>query len=285
MLNVGDLISKKLIVLNSAESIGTVKDVIFDDRLTRVKLLEIYDDSGTDSEIKFVGTNKIKNFGADSETPDACVIADKSAVLSEWAANAKRRNNPINKECYNQDGACFGRVLDVVLSGATVEKIIAEKTEFTPDKILSHSDRLVIINDTGKPIKLYKPKRTVVPAPQSSAERKVTVHGTAGGETPLPVRPQSTATATAQPAATNQSDAAVKLPARVPPENTLVTRTPVQDDSAPSPYKFLIGKTLTKDIAADNGVIILRKHAIINDEVIASARDHGKLVQLALHAE
>lgn len=274
MVKVGDLISKKLIALNSAEVAGTVKNAIFDAKLTKVVLLEIYDDSGADAEIKFVEASKIGNFDAD-ETGDALVVSDKSSLMSEWTANAKTFNNPINKECFNQDGACFGTVRDVELRGVVVEKIVADKAEFTPDKILSLSDKLVIINDTGKPVKLKKPRKPKVPAPQKAENRKVTLH-----EVTLEnVAAENTV------AAQTEAQPAVQLPARVPPENTLVTRTPAPDETAASPYKFLLGKTLTKDIRADNGVVVLRKFAVITDEVIASARDHGKLVQLALHAE
>lgn len=273
MIKVGDLISKKLIILNSAYSAGTVKNVVFDAKLTAAKLLEIYDDKGEDAEIRYAAFGKIKSLGA-----DACVIADKSHLLSESATLGKTPNNPINKECFNQDGKSLGFVKDVILDGAFVSSIIADNFEFPPENIVSYSDRLVIVNDSGKPVKLYKPKKTRVPSPNNAAGRKVTLHNVSLTQV-SPIQGSSTVSPTAA-----QTDA-VKLPARVPPENTLVTHTPASEETAPNAYKFLIGKTLAKDIALDNGVVILRKHSVINDQIISSARDHGKLVQLALHAE
>ncbi len=285
MVKVSELISKRLIALSSAETAGTVENVIFDDKLTAGKLLKIYDDGGNDAETKYVELRRVKN--TDS---DACVIADKSFAFTDAGTRKTKENNPINKICFNQDGKVLGTVRDVVLENSAVKSILTDGEEFTPDKIISYSDKLIVINDTGKPIKTYKPKAARVPAPEKAAARKVSVHI---AEQPQAIAQPAPAQQTAQQTAPTQQTAAapektsdnVKLPSRVPPQNTTVISAPAQTENALSPYKFLIGKTLQKDIAADNGIIVLRKFAVIDETVIAAAKDHGKLVQLALHSD
>jgi hypothetical protein len=78
---------------------------------------------------------------------------------------------------------------------------------------------------------------------------------------------------------------AVSLPARVPPQNTLVSRTPqtvAQDTAA---YAFLLGKKVARDIYGENGRLVAKENALVTDDIIRAAKQGGKLVQLALYAD
>ena len=289
MINLSDLLSKRLIILNEARVAGIIEDVVFNDTLTAARLVKIYDDGGEDAETKYAEFKKLQNLNS-----DACTLADKS-YLSMRGTENELRNNPAGSEVFNQDGKLLGRVSDVILNDGKVQSLVVGETELEPNKILSHSKNLIVINDSGKKIKLYHKKQLTVPKPEKTENAKVTVHA---ATTPTAIEPSAAVsdTVAASPAtetaiakfvvsgAAAETEKTIQLPTKMPPENTLVTRTPSKEENASS-YKFLIGKTLARDIAADNGVIILRKEAVITDEVIASARSHNKLVQLALHAE
>lgn len=265
MIKVSELLGKRLMALNSAKLIGTVGNIVFDEKLTSGRLLEVFGDEDTDAEIRYVELKKVKSLDF-----DACVIADKSFALPAWAADANGAKNPINCDCFNQDGKSLGKVRDVILDGTKVAAVLLDSGEMTPEKLISRSDKLIVFNDSGKHIKLYRPKTTVPKPHKANADTAVKIH-TAQPERTQPPEPQE-----------NQTN--IALPARVPQTNTVVTRTPAKDEIT-NPYAFLIGKTLVKDISADNGVVLLRRHSVITDEIISAARQHGKLVQLALYAE
>ena len=287
MIKLSDLLSKRLIILNEARVAGIIEDVVFNDALTAARLVKIYDDGGDDAETKYAEFKKLLSLSS-----DACTLSDKSYLLT-LGASEEVRNNPTGSEVFNQDGKLLGRVSDVILSDNKVQSLLVGEKELEPSTILSRSKNLIIVNDTDKKIKLFRKKPLTVPKPEKAGSAKVSVH--AATSPAVTVAPPTTSaaeiataeTATAKsiaPTSTTETEKTIQLPTKMPPENTLVTRTPSKEESASS-YKFLIGKTLSKDIAADNGVIILRKEAVITDEVIASARSHNKLVQLALHAE
>ncbi|MDR2201511.1 MAG: PRC-barrel domain-containing protein [Clostridiales bacterium] len=268
MLKLSELLSKRLICLNSADFAGTISNIIFDQKLLAGKILKIYNDDGSETETGYVELKKVKNLEF-----DAGVISDRAYISREWDDSMGGAANPINCECFNQDGKALGVVRDVLLDGATVESILIDEKEFSPKNLLSYSDKLLIFNDTGAPIKLAKPKsrtaavRTPAPekAPQAAPERQKTA-------------------AEQDKAATEKQSADVGIPSRVPPQNTVVTRTPPQNEQ-PSPYKFLLGKRLSKNIRAENGALLLKEGSHITPDAIALMRSAGKLVQLALYAE
>ena len=288
MINLSDLLSKRIIILSDAHVAGILEDVVFNDTLTAAKLVKIYDDGGEDAETKYAEFKRLQNLDS-----DACTLTDKSYLLAEGIAS-QTANNPISCEVFNQDGKLLGRVSDVILTDGKVQSLVIGEKEIEPNKILSRSKSLIIVNDTDKKIKLFRKKPPTVPKPEKVENAKVTVHAAAAttvAPTPAPTAAPADAAPTTETTVSKfvvtgaaGDEKTIQLPAKMPPENTLVTRTPSKEESVSS-YKFLIGKTLTKDIATDNGVIILRKDAVITDEVIASARSHNKLVQLALHAE
>lgn len=268
MIKVSELLSKRLISLANAEVIGTISNIVFDSKLERGRLLKIYNDDDTDITTRFVELKKVKNLEF-----DAAVINDKSFVSALWNTDGSGIINPINSECFNQDGKALGVVKDITLDGTLVTSILVGEKEFLPKQLLSYSEKLLIFNDTGKPVKLPKAKTEVPTA--LGGEQIATVHGE-------------------QTVASN-----ILVPTKVSKENTVVVRSapvdaaPDRESEQPRPlppvqqpaYSFLLGKTVSRDIKSQSGETLILAGTTVNENILELAKKNGRLVQLALHAE
>lgn len=264
MIKVSELISKRLVCLSTAEIVGTISNIIFDSKLNNGKLLEIYNDDENDAQLKYVELKKIK-----SSDYDAVTVADDNYLTSAWNTETSGIVNPINCECFNQDGKSLGYVRDIVLDGAKVVSILVDKIEFEPKLLMSYSKELIILNDSGKPIKLPKTRASV---PLSTDTLQVVkIHENTTNDNNIKKD--------------NEINDTISVPSKVSKENTVVTRTPNEDYDNKNQYSFLIGKTVNKDIVNNGGDIIIAKGVFISDATITLAKESGKLVQLALRAE
>ena len=181
MLKISELIGKELICLNGAELAGVVGNVLFDKKLRAAKYLQILSDDEKEPEIQFVEFRRVKNPEA-----DACVIANRSTLLCEWAIPAGLAVSPMNCACFDTNGQRLGYVRDIVLAEKNlVETILVSadiphssllipNLEFSPARLLSYSDRMLIINDAEKPVKLKKTRPRV---PKNAGVVRVRVHG------------------------------------------------------------------------------------------------------------
>lgn len=254
-----ELISKKLIVLSSAQEAGTVANVLFDTSLSRGKLLHVLCDSDRRPEHCYVPLKKVSSVG------DACVVKTEDSLLGEWETD-NVVPCPINRTAYAHDGELLGRILDVELDKDKVCGIVTEKGTFSPDKVVSFSDGLLVLNTSDKPLKIPKPRKN----PPAADSRAVTVHKNAAAQTE---QPAANAAQTEEQVSAQNS---VPVPSLIPQEDTTVTRSPLN-------YPFLLGKPVHAAIA-DSGRILIPAGTVVTQEVIDLAKRHGKLVQLALRA-
>lgn len=239
MYRVSDLLAKPLITLADARFMGTIGNIYFDAKLKRGKYIELFDEDET--EQTFVELSKI-NVGTDAAVVmhDGVLLSADSVTLDGLASN------PINAQAYNPDGKSLGRVTDVLLEGTCVAGFELDGKAVEADTLLSYSKNMLIFNDTGKPIKVIKPKKRVPPPVQVQSVEP------APPQVPLPEK--------------------LRAPVSAPPPQTTV-------------YGFLVGKTTTAPIADTTGRIAIPQGTIVTPEVIDRARSIGKLVQLALHTQ
>lgn len=242
MIKVSEFLGKRLISLADAKTVGCVCNVWFDSRLRYAKTIEVLSDEDEFPERTFI---ELRNVTCGN---DAAVIKH-SVYANTYNLASATITGIINKNCYNQSGTYLGKVTDVILNNRNVEKIVCENGEFTPKQLLSISRDIIIFNDSGKPIKLYKPK---VPAPLDSKviNAEVSLH-----------RQERVQTPTA-------------------PVNVTVTRTPgdpVKD------YSFLMGKSVRSPIIS-GGKVLIPQGTTVTQATIDLARKENKLVQLALRA-
>ena len=245
MYRVSDLLSKPLITLADAHYQGTVGNIYFDAKLRRGKYIELFDEEET--EQAFVGLNQV-NFGV-----DAVVVKHDGVLTYSWnTALDGLAQNPINSLAFNPEGKSLGRVTDVLMEGTTVTGFEVDGVVMPTETLLSYSKNMLIFNDTGKPIKLAKPKKRVPPPSAGTATVAVTTPEPpkAAPQIPLPEK--------------------LRAPVSTPPPQA-------------TPYSFLVGKSVTADILDANGQIAVPMGTIVTPEVIDRARAVGRLVQLALH--
>ncbi len=260
MYKLSDIISKQAISLRGAQLLGTVSDVRFAAALKKADALLLIDGEENADGYLSLPTKSIHTMKEDS-----VVVRSLSSPL---AFSFLPPNNPINLPCVNQDGKMLGRLSDITFDEkfAVIAFTVGE-SEYKADTLLSHSDSLVIFNDSGAPIKLPRSR----PKPKA-ADRKTVVKTTA-----LPVE-------TAPPQKTEQPVENTAAEAEKPPVTTpTAAPSPAPELGAPD-FSFLLGKCITKTLCSSSGRTIAAVGEIVTEQIIADAARENKLVQLTLRA-
>ncbi|MCL2798609.1 MAG: hypothetical protein FWD58_11295, partial [Firmicutes bacterium] len=143
--------------------------------------------------VRYVEIRRVKNLDS-----DACVIADSSYLLCEWNLSPDIAVNPMNCACFDRRGKFLGYVRDIEIDEKRrVQTIqIASMADnggspgtaaptgtalaFSPARLLSYSDYLLIFSDSGKPMRRLAKKRVRVP--KNAESIRVKVHGGANEE-------------------------------------------------------------------------------------------------------
>lgn len=305
MINLSETLGKQVICLSTAKICGTIENVIFDDKLLAAKTLKVYCDDDFDATTKYISVKQILCM-----QNDACVIGDDSALKAEWEENICGLVNPINSNCYNQDGIFLGTVRDITLDKSKVAEIKLDNIVVCSKNLLSSSNGILIFNDSGKKIKL---KKNAAVIPKSNTSQAVHIHMTTPQTIDIETAETSTSQTTIPPQtkATNSvievsniqstlnnkmpflsenskmliENETVEIPVKVPEEDTQVSRYATQKNTSATVYDFLLGKTLSRDLYDDSSNIVLNKSLIVDQNAIITARKCGKLVQLALFSD
>lgn len=163
MTLISEVLGKQLICLETAQIVGTISNIMFDENFSKPCTLEIVTDNDEDTEYKFVDFKKVTSF-----TEFAAVVTESSAITNSWNSVFMGVPNPINSDCFNQSGKFLDRVSDVTMEGNKVESIIIGGKTYLPKQVISISKNILIINDSGKPVKISRPK-----VPSVSSAKKV----------------------------------------------------------------------------------------------------------------
>lgn len=150
MYNVSDLLGKPLIDLASAGLIGTIANIYFDDKCQKGIFLKLFTE---DEETIFFPLAKVNING------DAAIT-----VGGEPLETASGLKCPINSYAFNQDGKLLGKVTDVVMDGVKTQSVILNNTVIEANKLLS-AGSVLIVNDSGKPVRFKQTKRTPAQKP------------------------------------------------------------------------------------------------------------------------
>lgn len=256
MYKLSEIISKQAISLRGALALGTVSDVRFAPTLKKADALLLIDGEENDDGYLTLPVRAVHTM-----KEDCAVVRSLSEPLT---LSALPSNNPINLPCLNQDGKVLGKLSDITLSEKfdVVSFIVGEK-EYAADTLLSHSDSLVIFNDSGSFIKLPKPR----PKPKPS-DKKISVKA-----------------AVLPPTVEQAPDGAVKDEAAEKQPVTTPTAAPSPAPSLGAPdFSFLLGKCVTRTLCAADGKVIAEAGEIVSQQTIADAARENKLVQLTLRA-
>ncbi len=145
MYNVSDILGKPLIDLASARVIGTIANIYFDDKCLRGLFLKLYTE---EEETVFYPLAKVNVDG------DAAIT-----ISGDPLDTAKGLKSPINSYVFNQYGKLLGKVNDIVMDGVKTVSVVLESGAIETTKLLS-AGNVLIVNDSGKPIRLKQTKRT-----------------------------------------------------------------------------------------------------------------------------
>ncbi len=242
MYKVSELLGKPLISVSDAEITGTVSNIFFDDKLRQGLFVSVTDE---DFNTRLIPLKSIVN-----SSHDAAVVRE----LKEYEPGEYLKG-PINLFAFNQDGKELGVVRDVIMEGTETVELITDTGSYPTRSLLSRSDTLVIINDSGKPIALKKKKLKAEAEPQESVDYEPT------------------------PPELQRRSSPVSVPSR--PQSAFSGRATGREGYD---YKFLLHKRLQRSITDEDGVIVARENALVTEDIIERARRAGRLVQLALHS-
>lgn len=151
MLKASEIISKEIISIYECESIGTIKNIVFNDNLTKVEKFVFFNDD-TDMA-SCLRANNILSF-----SEDGIVIKN----LSKVDFFADEENNPINKKIFTISSIDYGKISDIILDEKfnVIKLITSKQKEFLPNEILKLGNSICIINDSNEKVKIssFKPK-------------------------------------------------------------------------------------------------------------------------------
>lgn len=261
MLKVSEILSKPIISLYEAKNVGIISNIFFDKKMQTAKYLVIYSDNDDDINEKFIAFKEISALESDAAT-----VKNLSKIVSRFSIAPTYSINPMNLKVFNHEGKEIGKITDIEIEGNKIINLNLGDKKYPPSMVLSKSDEIIVINDSGQPIKLSPPARIR----KTAADKKRNVTITAADK-------DNTIIAT-----DNLKD--INLPYRVLPENTSVA-TPPAGITKKQGYTFLLEKVMTRTIFSDTGEMIAEKDAAINPEIIEKAISAGKLVHLALHSK
>jgi sporulation protein YlmC with PRC-barrel domain len=278
MYKLSELIGKQAITLLDANVQGTIVNAYFDKTLTKCRYVVLLEE---DADNRYYV--ELKNLSAFSG--DAAVVRCIDDIKTQPLGNFVFA--PINLPTFNQDGKSLGTVRDVNMEGAKVLSFVTEEGEIPVSTLLSHSEKMLVFNDTGKVIKLKKPLQKS-PAPElktpSNSEGEKQIHYF--GENAPSFQSENVPSLPVGIVATAMEEKDVPTVA-LPPKAASVQRgdnSDAKNQNDMSKYAFLMGKRVQRDIFGTNGGLIARENEMISERTILLAKENGKLVALALHS-
>lgn len=298
MYKLSDIVSKQVIVLSSAQLLGTITDALLSPDLKKAESFILIDPEEESDEYMRLKTSEIFCIGE-----DAVVVRALSRPPYGYAG---KTNNPMGKQCYGAHGKLLGRISDIELDESfAVSSFTLGENVFEPSSLLRSSETLVIFNDGEDEFPLPKPKvRRPASSKKTTVKAAVLPKATGISQTENSQQPpdendsnnetgESNA-ATVSKAASPESSAhaIVATPTGALGRDEYDTRTvdtptalPPDRLHAHSPdFSFLIGSHMTRPLYSSSGKLIAPAGAVITPEIISDAATDGKLVQLTLRA-
>ncbi len=151
MEKISNYISKKVITLDEGEYAGFVLNVIFDEDLNKLIGFIVVDEE-SDNVFTFK-KEEVRAVGED------CIIISSAKKLQIFLE--EDGNSPVGKQVYDTSGFLLGRVVDVVIDGLQVRRIITTKCEFFRRNIRKLGKNYIIFGNkerkkNKKETKLFK---------------------------------------------------------------------------------------------------------------------------------
>ena len=141
MSKISDIISKQVVSLYEARLVGTIVNVNFDEKFSKLKNFIVVDEEG-DRELEL----SVKDVYSQK---DSFVIKNEAKLKAVFFE--AETNNPINKICITIAGEVLGKISDVELCGEEVKEILLESgVKVTSEQVLACESVLIINRGENK---------------------------------------------------------------------------------------------------------------------------------------
>ena len=141
MSKISDIISKQVVSLYEARLVGTIVNVNFDEKFSKLKSFIVVDEEG-DRELEL----SVKDVYSQK---DSFVIKNEAKLKAVFFE--AETNNPINKICITIAGEVLGKISDVELCGEEVKEILLESgVKVTPEQVVACESVLIINSGENK---------------------------------------------------------------------------------------------------------------------------------------
>lgn len=246
MYKLSKLISSPLISLYESEHLGIIFDILFDYRQKKGIYAIVINEK--DNIPKIIKLSDIYTIGND------CVfVKNKSSIQlkNNFDKELENLGNPLNLNTYNLIGENMGISKEIILNkNFEIDKIhLNNNKEISRGEIFNIGNSAILIDKKQVSPNKFKPRQQIIKT--SNNEEKVIILSN-------PIEEKNKA-----PSAINKEQ-----------QNTKIL----------TDFRFLIGRTLNKDIIAINGEMIARKNSLITKDIIHKASFHGKLVEIARYS-
>ncbi len=160
MENLNGIFGKKVISLSEGKKVGYILDVSIDSKL-KYLLGFIVADEESEHELFLPLANIVSQ-------NEECVFIESSSdtqlMFDEFT------NNPLGKMVYDRRGITLGKVVDLVILGSKIDKIITDKGEIKQKYIYSVGEDCLIFSTTKKKVdgdvSIFKDKSTAKRLPK-----------------------------------------------------------------------------------------------------------------------
>ena len=148
MKTLSNLIGKPIISIYSGKIEGYVKNLLFDKKLTKLCLLQFFDDNT--QEEKLLHAKSIYKIGQ-----DAIILKNDADIILD-TIDITNYVNPTNLDVYTIDGKQLGKVVDIVLNEKTkIENmVLQDKSKLLAVNILNVGENVIILKSEQKNVKI-----------------------------------------------------------------------------------------------------------------------------------
>lgn len=172
MRKLTELLSSPVISLYESKLEGTVKNVIFDKGLKKIKWLVLFNDKDL-NEQKYLPVNSIYTVGE-----NAIVIKNNEQMVPNLSDASLLSSNPINNSIFTTAGKLVGQVVEAEIDDKLnlVNVTLNNKKVLKSEEIARSGSDTLIIQEKGKPVKISNMRKKGFPKIDENAKKqKVTV--------------------------------------------------------------------------------------------------------------
>lgn len=265
MFKTSQIISKPVVSLYEGQSLGTIKNFVYDKKTSKIKGFFVFDDESEIGE-HFIQTSKIYSIGE-----NAIIVKNLDALSSTFFENHSEED-VINKKAMGVSGEDFGNIVDVVFD----EKFLVSNFETSncvsipSNKLLSVGKDVVFFGEKSINISNFKPKTKI--SVSNLPEIKVSILNTSAS-VPIISNNFNEANFVGGKKIEGVFDESFKRNEISFPKKIL------------SNPKSVIGKHANKTIYGLNGEVVVRDMQIITDKIYQKAQKHQKLFELTNSVE